>query len=219
MKNLFRFVTVLIMAVILSSVAFAAATPGLNLLTGTTEPQTFDNLTSLPSNISHAELSASPFAGESGQVLHANLVATYSTIRFEFNPALDKDRPYRVAFKIYKKADEGYGLESTQLWIMKNGTSGWQIAKNIGGLNPNNPSGWYKHDYIVSTFASLTNKDTGLTDTTDISSILLEWKYDTSSTCLNNENVYVDDVSIIPSYKFTYLDLITEPSSSRYVNL
>ena len=206
MKKTLRLAIILVVALVLSSFAFAAEMPGLNLLTGTTEVQTFDNLSSLPAFISNAELTASPFAGESGQVLHANLVATYSTIGFKFNPALDKDRPYRISFKIYKKADAGYGTESTQLWIMKNGTQSWQIAKQIGGLNPNNPSGWYNHDYIVTTFNSLTNKDTGAIDTTDINSILIEWKYDTSSTCLNNENVYVDDVSIIPAYKFTYLD-------------
>ena len=207
MKIITKLMVVLFMATLLTSIAFAAMTPGINLLSGTTEPQTFDNLTSLPSGIHNAELSPSPFDGESGQVLHANYKnATYSTIHFKFEPDLDKDRPYRISFKVYKKADEGYGTESTQLWIMKNGTAAWQIAKNIGGLLPNNPNGWYKHDYVVSTFASLTNKDTGLIDTTDIDSIFIEWKYDSSSTCLVNENVYVDDVSIIPSYKFTYLD-------------
>ena len=206
MKKLFRFVTVLIMAVILSSVAFAAATPGLNLLTGTTEVQTFDDLTSLPTFISNAELTESPFAGESGKVLHGTADSTYSTIGFGFQPALDCNRPYRIAFKIYKKADEGYGTSSTQLWIMKNGAAGWQIAKNIGNLQPNSAKGWYEYDYTVATFNTLINSNTNELDTSDISKIYIEWKYDSSSTALTNENVYVDDVSIIPAYKITYID-------------
>ena len=206
MKNISRFAIVFVMAIILSTAAFAAATPGLNLLTGTTDVQTFDDLTSLPTFISNAELSESPFAGEIGKVLHGNITSTYSTIGFGFQPALDCNRPYRIAFKIYKKADEGYGTSSTQLWIMKNGAAGWQIAKNIGNLQPNNSKGWYEYDYTVATFNTLINTDTNQIDTSDISKIYIEWKYDSSSTALKNENVYVDDVSIIPAYKITYID-------------
>ena len=206
MKNISRFAIVFVLAIILSTAAFAAATPGLNLLTGTTEVQTFDDLTSLPTFIENAELTASPFAGESGKVLHGNLKATYPTIAFNFNPALDCNRPYKIGFKVYKKADEGYGDSSTQLWIMKNGTSGWQIAKQIGNLRPNNPDGWYKHEYTVATFNTRVNSNTNEIDTSDINTIRIEWKFDSSDTALVNENVYVDDVSIIPAYKITYID-------------
>ena len=122
MKNFTRLAVVLIMAALLSVCAFAAMTPGINLLTGDTSPMTFDDMTTLPSTIGHAELSESPFEGESGKVLHATLKgAQYSTVKFMFNPALDRNRPYRISFKAYKKADEGYGNATPQLWIMKNG--------------------------------------------------------------------------------------------------
>ena len=195
------------MAIILSALTVAAATPGINLLTGDTNPLTFDDMTTLPSTIVYAELSDSPIEGESGKVLHATLKDyQYSTVQFKFNPALDRNRPYRISFKAYKKADEGYGNATPQLWIMKNGTAGWQIAKEIGGFVPNNAAGWFNHDYTVATFGSLIDKNTGAVDTTDISAIMLEWSYHDGTTGTVKENVYFDDVSIIPAYKVTYLD-------------
>lgn len=206
MKKITRLAVVLIMAALLSVCTFAA-TPGINLLTGDTSPMTFDDMTTLPSTIGHAELSESPFEGEFGKVLHATLKgAQYSTVKFMFSPALDRNRPYRISFKAYKKADEGYGNATPQLWIMKNGTSGWQIAKEIGSFVPNNAAGWFNHDYTVTTFGSLIDKNTGAVDTTDISAILLEWAYHDGTTGTVKENVYFDDISIIPAYKVTYLD-------------
>ena len=207
MKNFSRFAIMLTMAIILSALTVAAATPGINLLTGDTNPLTFDDMTTLPSTIVYAELSDSPIEGESGKVLHATLKDyQYSTVQFKFNPALDRNRPYRISFKAYKKADEGYGNATPQLWIMKNGTAGWQIAKEIGGFVPNNAAGWFNHDYTVATFGSLIDKNTGAVDTTDISAIMLEWSYHDGTTGTVKENVYFDDVSIIPAYKVTYLD-------------
>lgn len=207
MKRFSRFAIMITMAIILSAITVAATTPGINLLTGDKSPLTFDDMTTLPSTIVYAELSDSPIEGESGKVLHATLKDyQYSTVQFKFNPALDRNRPYRISFKAYKKADEGYGNATPQLWIMKNGTSGWQIAKDIGGFVPNNAAGWFNHDYTVATFGSLTNKNTGALDTTDINTILLEWAYHDGTTGTVKENIYFDDVSIIPAYKVTYLD-------------
>ncbi len=208
MKKTLRLAVVAVMAVLLAASAFAAA-PGLNVLTGTTEVQTFDALTTLPSTVKNAVLDDSPISGEDGKVLRNYYSGTqtspYATIGFSFSPALDRNRPYNISFKAYKWAEEGYGKTYPALWIMKNGTSSWQIAKDIGGFI-SNTEGWYEHSYTVSTFGSLTNKNTGALDTTDISTIYFEWQYDSAEGINVNEKVYIDDVSIIPAYKITYLD-------------
>ncbi len=208
MRKITRLMVVLLMAVILSSVAFAAA-PGLNLLTGTTEAQTFDDMTTLPSTVNNAVLDDSPIAGENGKVLRNQYsytsTSSYATVGFSFNPALDRNRPYQISFKAYKWAEEGYGVTNTQLWIMKNGTAGWQIAKDIGSFAAGKTN-WYEHNYTVTTFGSLTNTSTGLLDETDIDTIYFEWQYDSAQSMNTTEKVYFDDVSIIPAYKITYLD-------------
>ncbi len=208
MKRITRLAVVLIMASLLA-VCTLAASPGLNLLTGTTEPETFDGMTTLPSNITNAVLDDSPFAGENGKVLRNQYsytsTSSYATVGFTFNPALDRNRPYQISFKAYKWAEDGYGITNTQLWIMKNGTAGWQIAKDIGSFAAGKTS-WYEHNYTVTTFGSLTNTSTGLLDETDINTIYFEWQYDSAQSMNTTEKVFFDDVSIIPAYKITYLD-------------
>jgi len=197
------------MALILSLAAFAAS-PGLNALTGTTEPETFDDMTSLPSTVKNAVLDDSPISGDSGKVLRhyvgESITSEYATIGFAFNPALDRNRPYQISFKAYKwSSDASVGVTNTELWIMKNGTAGWQIAQQIGSFASGKNS-WYEHSYNVATFGSLTNKNTGAIDTTDINTVYFEWHYDSLSSYNSTEKIYIDDVSIIPAYKVTYLD-------------
>ena len=209
MKKITRLAVVLVMASLLAVSAFAAA-PGLNILTGTTEVQTFDDMTTLPSTVKNAVLDNSPISGESGKVLRhyvgESITSEYATIGFAFSPALDRNRPYQISFKAYKwSSDASVGVTNTELWIMKNGTAGWQIAQQIGSFASGKNS-WYEHSYNVATFGSLTNKNTGAIDTTDINTIYFEWHYDSLSSYNATEKIYIDDVSIIPSYKVTYLD-------------
>ena len=209
MRKALQLTTLIIMAIIFSLSATAAA-PGLNVLTDTTEPQTFDDMTALPSTVKNAVLDNSPISGESGKVLRhyvgESITSEYATIGFAFSPALDRNRPYQISFKAYKwSSDASVGVTNTELWIMKNGTAGWQIAQQIGSF-ASGKSGWYEHDYNVSTFGSLINKNTGAIDTTDINTIYFEWHYDSLSSYNSTEKIYIDDVSIIPAYKVTYLD-------------
>jgi len=207
MKKQLRFITLLALAVILMMTVCSASeiVPGKNLLTGTTEPLTFDGLTELPSGIENAELSESPFSHEEGKVLLATEKNRYASVNFAFDPALPSDRHYQVSFKIYQKADEGYGKDKS-LWIMKNGRAGWQIAYSIGGFVPNNASGWTQHSVKVETFDDLVVKDTGAIDTADVSKILIEWGNDSVEAATVNQKIYIDDVSIVPFYKITCLD-------------
>lgn len=209
MRKITRLAVVLVMASLFTVCTLAVA-PGLNVLTGTTEVQTFDDMTTLPSTVKNAVLDDSPIAGESGKVLRhymgESITSTYGTVGFYFSPALDRNRPYRISFKAYKwVSDSSVGVTNTQLWIMKNGTAGWQIAKEIGSFASGKTS-WYEHEYTVSTFGSLTNTSTGTSDTTDINTIYFEWQYDSLSSYNTTEKIYFDDVSIIPAYKVTYLD-------------
>lgn len=207
MKKQLRFITFLALAVILMMTVCSASeiVPGKNLLTGTTEPLTFDGLTELPSGIEKAELSESPFSHEEGKVLLATEKNRYASVDFAFDPALPSDRHYQVSFKIYQKADEGYGKDKS-LWIMKNARAGWQVAHSIGGFVPNNASGWMEHSAKVETFGKLVVKDTGAIDTSDVSKILIEWGYDSVEAATVNQKIYIDDVSIVPLYKITCLD-------------
>lgn len=222
MRKALQLTALIIMAIIFSLSATALA-PGLNVLTGTAEPQTFDDMTTLPSTVKNAVLDDSPIEGENGKVLRhyvgESITSEYATIGFAFSPALDRNRPYKISFKAYKWSnDASVGVTNTELWIMKNGTAGWQIAKNIGSFASGN-SGWYEHSYNVATFGSLTNKNTGAIDTTDINTIYFEWHYDSLTSYNATEKIYIDDVSIIPAYKVTYLDEDGTELKVTYENL
>ena len=207
-----KFIFAALTAVILTTVCGAVELkPGINLLTGTKEPQTFEvDLTELPNGVSvdNAVRVDTPITGETGKVLYNNnKTSVYASIKFNFDTALPKERPYRISFKIYQKAETGYGETPKNLWIMKNGVSGWQIARTFSnGMYATNKE-WLEYSTLVSKFDKLTNTETGVLDTSNISAILLEWAYDSKDAATSGkQKVYLDDMSIIPAYKVTYLD-------------
>lgn len=204
--------------------ATASISPGLNLLTGTTKPETFDSYSNVPSNITGGVLADSPFSNEEGKVLFYNKQNKYGSFHFVFNDALPKERAYQVSFKIYQQADadNGYGKTNGPLWVMKNSTSAWQVVKEIkGGLIANNADGWTEYSYLINNFDKLTN--TKVTpnelDTTDISKIIIQWEVDSAESQGVYQKVYVDDVSIVPAYLITYLDDDGNVYKTEYANL
>ena len=179
---------------------------GINILTGDEKPLTFNESTSLPSFVENAKLVESPFDGEEGKAIMHYLESPsgdYAAIGFKIDPVADKDRAYGISFKIYHHADEGFG-KYKNLWIMKNGMGGWQKVQNCGGFNANSGA-WLEYSYIVDTFDELVHSTTGKLDTTAISKILFEWRYDSAASACTNQKVYMDDISIIPAYFVTYI--------------
>lgn len=201
----FLFTAVVLSFVILMTMSAFAHTPGINILTGDENPLTFDESNTLPSFVENAVIADSPFENEEGNAIMHYLESSgeYAAIGFKINPAADKDRAYGISFKIYQKADEGYG-KYKNLWIMKNGMGGWQRVQNCGGFTANSAGGWLKYSYLVDTFDDLVHSTTGATDTTAISKILFEWRYDSASAACINQKIYMDDISIIPAYFVTY---------------
>ena len=204
----FLYTAVVLSLTLLMATCTFAYVPGINILTGDAMPLTFDESNTLPSFVDSVKLEKSPFPDEEGNVIVHYLespASDYAAIGFKINPAADKDRAYGISFKIYHKADEGYGKHKN-LWIMKNGMAGWQKAVNCGGFNANNPGGWIKYNYLVDNFDDLVHSTTGAVDTTDISKILFEWRYDSAEATYTNQKVYMDDISVIPAYFVTYKD-------------
>ncbi len=192
--------------IMLMTMSVFAHTPGINILTGDEKPLTFNESIVLPSFVENANLVKSPFEGEDGKAIvhYQNSSGEYAAIGFKINPAADKDRAYGISFRIYHKADEGYG-KYKNLWIMKNGMSGWQRVENCGGFTANNASGWMEYSYLIDTFDDLVNSTTGNTDSSDISKILFEWRYDSAETACTKQKIYMDDISVIPAYFVTYM--------------
>ena len=206
-KILALFFTLFISAFLILG-ASAQVLPGINVLTGNENPLTFDEHTTLPSFISNAIICETPMKNEDGNaIMHYvnNSSSDYAAVGFSFNTALDSGRAYQISFKIYQHADEGFG-KYKNLWIMKNGMSGWQRAENCGGFTANSSGGWLEYSYLIDTFDDLINSATGNTDTSDISKILFEWRYDTAESACINQKIYFDDISIVPAYFVTYID-------------
>lgn len=97
--------------------ATASISPGLNLLTGTTKPETFDSYSNVPSNITGGVLADSPFSNEEGKVLFYNKQNKYGSFHFVFNDALPKERAYQVSFKIYQQADVVKSDDGKATWF------------------------------------------------------------------------------------------------------
>ena len=211
------FLATLAIVVIMLSVAGFAQDPGLNIFTGTSGALTFDDLTEVPSFVSNATLSQSPVSGESGKVLlHShNESGTYGTMPFVVSPAADSYRPYRLDFKMYVKANEGYGTNRI-LWIMKNGTSGWQKAWSGAGPTANS-STWRTYSMYLENLATLVNTSTSAADTTPLSKLIFEFVYDAAADAGVNKWVYIDDVSLVPAYLITYIGKDGNTVKTEYV--
>lgn len=196
----------LVISIMLMTMSVFAHTPGINILTGDEKPLTFNESSVLPSFVENANLVKSPFEGEDGKAIvhYQDSSGEYAAIGFKINPAADKDRAYGISFKIYHKADEGYG-KYKNLWIMKNGMGGWQRVQNCGGFTANNAGGWMEYSYLIDTFDDLVHSTTGQPDATAISKILFEWRYDSAETACTKQKIYMDDISVIPAYFVTYM--------------
>ena len=197
----------------------ASVIPGLNLLTGTQDAYTFDEDTTLPSFVSGAVLCDSPYENEAGKVvMHNSNGAQYGIVKFGINPAVNCDRAYQVSFKMYyKSTDESVG-EKDSFWVIKNGTSKWQIA-DTGTNVLFNSQNWYEYSKLIENFGSLVNTsvEPDEVDKTDLSTLTIEWTYE--GTGGTNQFVYFDDISIVPAYYVAFVDENGEVLREGYQNL
>ena len=193
----FRKLTASLAAGVCFALAAAAFSPGVNVLTGSSEPATFDDGV-LPATITTASIVANPFGdGYVVKADHRSVDWPFVTINVG---GIDCDRPLHISYKGRKTIEEG-GVNNGAMWIMKNGAQAWQIAKNIGGF-AGNTADWLVFDEVVSTFGSLVNSSTGEVDRSTVNSILLETQAGTNSRDITE--FYYDDISIIPAHKITY---------------
>ena len=192
-------------------------TPGINILTGTTEAYTFDNDKTLPSFITGAELVDSPYANESGKAIkHIAAGEQYGIINLLMSPALDCERGYQISFKMYYKSDAELANSKDSFWVLKNGVSKWQIA-DTGTNVLFNSENWYEYSHLFDNFGSLVNSNTNAVDKAAISKIVLEWTYEGVSG--TNQFVYLDDISIVPAYYVAFVGEDGKAIKGSYMNL
>ena len=192
-------------------------TPGINLLTGTTEAYTFDNDNALPSFVTGAELVDSPYANENGKAIrHISDGAQYGVMNILLNPAVDCERGYQVSFKMHYKSDADLATSKDSFWVLKNGVSKWQIA-DTGTNVLFNSENWYEYSHLFDNFGSLVNSSTSVVDKSKISKIVLEWTYEGVGG--TNQFVYLDDISIVPAYYVAFIGEDGKPVRSGYMNL
>ncbi len=203
MKKNLCFLTVLLAIICtMSFCAFAAeVVPGINLLTGTEDPMTFDGMDELPSNITRAALAESPVLGDYGNSIVSTSTGTYGVIVLDLGASVPCERDMYISFKAYNKAAEGYE-KLKNFWFLKNGGSPWQIAWTLGSDVQNGEHEWETFEKLVTTFDTLTNN--GNIDRSPTSKVLIEWEHTDAEAYLENQIIYIDDVSVIPAYKVTY---------------
>ena len=184
--------------------------PGLNMLNQTTEPWTFEGdmeevssrFTSYPS----CEIVANPYpdsVNDSEKTALLSLTATgYPNLTFTLPASLEGERPVYTSFKYSKsyvpQADEKY-KNSECLWVMKNGTT--YIAKSIGKLNPD--EAWHQYSGLIDYSKAYHSNNSGDISTGSISSIAFETEVKDGNPAPTN--FYFDEISLIPSYKISYM--------------
>ncbi len=216
MKKLFCALAVLLTVIcMMSFCAFAAdVVPGINLLTGTEEPMTFDGMDELPSNITRAALAESPVLGDYGNAIVSTSTGTYGVIILDLGASVPCERDMYISFKAYNKAAEGYETLKN-FWFLKNGGSPWQIAWVLSSAVQNGNHEWKTYEKLVTTFDTLTNN--GNIDRSPTSKVLIEWEHTDDKAYLENQIIYIDDVSVIPAYKVTYIGKDGKTYKEEYV--
>ena len=170
--------------------------PGLNILTGTAEPYTFDNglSSSFTSSATTFEVVNSPVANDQGnKVLKVADTSRWPNFKISFD-AISKRRPLTVSFKGYKTLGEG-ASEDGNLWLHKASANVANIIYDTGKGFKGNTDSWLS-------FSKYCNNFDKVADTGNTSSIVFNYQTANGSQLLTNG--YFDNISVIPAYKITY---------------
>lgn len=166
--------------------------PGLNILTGTTEPYDFEDDTSIPSFASVANFGEkevytpeSAIAGNATKMLRLANTTKKEYLSFEFLYNAETSRKYQVSFDLYSD-DISQGFTDTFLWWFT--SSGSANSTSFHYKTAVQEGKWFNAFAPVSSIS-----ETGL---------LLQFK---SSTKLEKTNYYFDNISIVPYYRIEYL--------------
>ncbi len=168
--------------------------PGLNILTGTTEPYDFEDDTSIPSFASVANFGEkevytpeSAIAGNATKMLRlANTTKVeYTTFNFLFSA--ETSRKYQVMFDLYSD-DISQGFADPFLWWFT--SSGSANATSFQYKTAVQEGKWF------NAFAPVSN--------TNNTGLRLQFK---SSKTLDKTNYYFDNISIVPYFIIEYYGL------------
>ena len=168
--------------------------PGLNILTGTTEPYDFEDDTSIPSfasvsNFGEKEVYTpeSAIAGNATKMLRLANTTKKEYLSFEFLYNAETSRKYQVSFDLYSD-DISQGFTDTFLWWFN--FSGSANSTSFQYKTAVTEGNWFH------AFAPVSN--------TNNTGLRLQFK---SSKTLDKTNYYFDNISIVPYFIIEYYGL------------
>lgn len=168
--------------------------PGLNILTGTTEPYDFEDDTSIPSFASVANFGEkevytpeSAIAGNATKMLRLANTTKTEYLSFEFLYNAETSRKYQVSFDLYSD-DISQGFTDTFLWWFN--FSGSANSTSFQYKTAVTEGNWFH------AFAPVSN--------TNNTGLRLQFK---SSKTLDKTNYYFDNISIVPYFIIEYYGL------------
>lgn len=175
------------------------AKPGLNIITGTTSPLTFDESPAVSPTVSARNATGSVTDAPSGTTGHdgskvfkvSSLTSRYPHVEYE--ATLEASRPYYFEFDVYSNVSTINGTGNEHLWVI-NANKGSHINFKNGFSAAITTGKWYS----ASGTANYSDDQTHFHLQADAQ------KGDNSGT-LTGIEYYFDNLLVVPYYKVTYM--------------
>ena len=181
--------------------------PGLNLLTGTEDAFTFENLSAAEHLYVFNECEPSSNLNKSGTNFSDSVVkitgGQYAGLRTKPFDAISTERPLAIWYDYYG--------EFNNHWIMINGSGAEDIFKNMGGGAGAGyiSSGVWKKAFFAGT-SEAENKYPNVTN------LRIQAELDTKNP---QHALYVDNIVVMPYYKVTYMGFDGSVAATDYILL
>lgn len=182
-----------------AQVEAVTAKPGLNIITGTTAPLTFDEAPAVSPTVAARNASGSVTAAPTGVTGHdgskvfkvSSITSRYPHVEYEV--ALEASRPYYFEFDVYSNVASINGAGNEHLWLI-NASKGSHINFKNGFSSAITAGKWYS----ASGTANYSDAQTHFHIQADAQ------KSDNSGTLAGIE-YYFDNILVVPYYKVTYM--------------